>query len=114
MRAPLPGLALCLILAGCVTPEAPKKTLAGLDVQDPLYATAGCEQARAAAGDYKEHPILRTAMGIGGNVVAPFAGTAAAMAVGNRLDKKKTTLNRRTAAACVSDPLGAAPAAGTP
>ena len=108
MRPVIPSLAVCLILAGCVTAQAPAKTLAQLDPNDPQYPSARCAEARATASDYNDHPMVRTAMGVGGNVVAPFAGTAASVVVSRKLDKKRDKLNRRVAAACVSDPLAEA------
>ena len=106
MRPILAGLLFTAMLAGpAVAGEAPKKTVAQLDIADPKYGTEHCETARTKAGDYNDHNLIRTVVGVGGNLVVPFAGTAAGTVLGLGLDKKKDKLNHKLAAACVSDPL---------
>jgi hypothetical protein len=106
MRPILAGLLLTAMLAGhAVAGEAPRKTVAQLDIADPKYATEHCEAARTKAGGYNDHSLVRTAVTVGGNLVVPFAGAAAGTVLGLKLDKKKDKLNHRLATACVSDPL---------
>ena len=95
--------AVALSLAACAT--SPKTTVAGLNTKDPEYRTRDCRQARAAAAEYAEEENGRTVVALAGNLVVPFAGTAAAayMHAQRRDDAEK--LNRRIAAACTSDPL---------
>ena len=106
MRPLLAGLLFAATLAGpAVAGETPKTTVAQLDVADPKYGTEHCEKARTDAGDYNDHSLIRTVVGVGGNLVVPFAGTAAGTALGMKLDQKKAKLSRKLAVACVSDPL---------
>jgi hypothetical protein len=90
-------------LAGCAT--SPKATLAGLDRHDPQYRTRDCRAARAAAARYDDERNGRMVVALAGNVLVPFAGTAAAAAMGKVKDDRKRELNHRVRAACVSDPL---------
>lgn len=97
------GAAAAMVLSACAT--SPKATVAGLNRKDPEYRTRDCAGARAAAAEYAKEENGRTVVALAGNLVVPFAGTAAAayMHAQRRDDAEK--LNRRIRAACVSDPL---------
>ena len=99
--AALAGMALSL--AACAT--SPRQAVAGLDRHDPEYRSRDCRQARAAAAKYAEEENGRRVIALAGNLVVPFAGTAAAVAMtGIRQDDAKA-LSHRVRAACTSDPL---------
>jgi hypothetical protein len=85
--------------------EPPVKTVAKLDAKDPKYDTEACKAARAKAIDYEEPGLVKKVLGMGGNALVPFAGTAASTALGMQQDSKQAKLSRQVAAACVSDPL---------
>ena len=103
MRWSIPFLAATVAVSGCAT--APSQTLAGLNRQDPEYRTRDCRQAREAAARFDEHKDGKIAIALAGNLVAPFAGTAAAAALGARQAQQKGQINDRLRAACISDPL---------
>lgn len=92
-----------LTLAACAT--APKDTVASLNKRDPEYRTRDCRQARAAAARYKDHKEGRLALAVAGNLIVPFAGTAAAATIAAMQEDDKEALNKRVKAACISDPL---------
>jgi hypothetical protein len=94
-----------LTLAGCAT--APRKTVASLDRRDPEYRSPDCRAARRAATRYDDEKNGRLVVALAGNLVVPFAGTAAAAAMSKLKDDDREALNRRVRAACVSDPLRA-------
>lgn len=106
MRPPIPSLALLLVLSACASNPAPKDTIAKLDKRQPAYDSPECQRARAEAEQYNEHRIVRAVVGVGGNVVVPFAGAAAGTALTHRLEKKKARLNHAVASSCLGDPLG--------
>lgn len=86
--------------------EPPVKTVAKLDPKDPKYDTAACKAVRAKAIDYEETGgLVKKVIGMGGNALVPFAGTAASTALGLRDDGKQNKLSKQVAVACVSDPL---------
>lgn len=86
--------------------EPPVKTVAKLDAKDPKYDTEACKAVRAKAIDYEETGgLVKKVIGMGGNALVPFAGTAASTALGMRDDGKQNKLSKQVAAACVSDPL---------
>ena len=103
MRRTLTAAAATLIVAGCAT--APKDTVASLNKRDPEYRTRDCRQARAAAARYDDHKDGRVVVALAGNLIIPFAGTAAAAAMTKMQDDDKEALSRRVRAACISDPL---------
>jgi len=103
LRRTLTSAAALLMLAGCAT--APRDTVAGLNKRDPEYRTRDCRQARAAAARFKDHKEGRLVLALAGNMVVPFAGTAAAAAMGAMQEDDKEALNKRVKAACISDPL---------
>ena len=92
-----------LMLAGCAT--APKQTVAELDRRDPEYGSRDCRAARTEAGRFEENRNGRTVVALVGNVIVPFAGTAAAAAMTKLRDDAKRDLNHRVRAACTSDPM---------
>ena len=94
-------LATPLALAG----EPPVKTVAKLDAKDPKYDTPACKAAREKAIDYEEPGLMKKVVGVGGNALIPFAGTAASTAMGMKEGGKQTKLSKQVASACVSDPL---------
>jgi len=93
-----------LIGTGCAT--APRQTVKTLDKRDPEYATRDCRQARRAVGRYDDNKDGRAVIAIAGNLVVPFAGSAAALAMSKMKDDEREALNTRVRKACVSDPLG--------
>jgi hypothetical protein len=92
-----------LMLAGCAT--SPHKTVSQLNRGDPEYRTRDCRQARAAVARYDDNKDGRVAIAVAGNLVVPFAGTAAAAAMSKMKDDDREALNERVRRACVSDPL---------
>lgn len=93
-----------LIAAGCAT--SPRQTVKTLDKRDPEYATRDCRQARRAVALYDDNKDGRAVIAIAGNLVVPFAGSAAALAMSKMKDDEREALNVRVKRACVSDPLG--------
>jgi ABC-type amino acid transport substrate-binding protein len=92
-----------LMAAGCAT--SPKTTVAGLNQRDPEYRTRDCRAARAQAAKYAEEENGRTVVALAGNLVVPFAGTAAAAYMHAQRRDDAERLNNRIRAACTSDPL---------
>jgi len=109
MRPILIGIGAVLVLSpqpfAAVAGETPVKTVAKLDAKDPKYDTEACKALRAKAIDYEESGLVKKALKMGGNAVAPFAGTVASTALGMKQNSKGDKLSRQVAAACVSDPL---------
>jgi hypothetical protein len=111
MRPTMIGAVLALLSASMAfaplaqAGEPPVKTVAKLDAKDPKYDTEACKAARAKAIDYEEPGLVKKVLGMGGNALVPFAGTAASTALGLQQDSKQAKLNKQVAAACVSDPL---------
>ncbi|MFT4253048.1 MAG: hypothetical protein QM608_11235 [Caulobacter sp.] len=105
MRPLIPSVAALLVLSACASNPAPRDTVARLDPSQPRYDSAQCRRARAEAEQYNDHRIVRAVVGVGGNVVVPFAGAAAGTALTHRLEKKKAKLNHAVAKACLDDPL---------
>jgi hypothetical protein len=95
--------AIALTLCACAT--APRQTVKSLDRRDPEFATRDCRQARRAVAGYDDQKDGRAVIAIAGNLVVPFAGSAAALAMSRMKDDEREALNRRVRAACVSDPL---------
>lgn len=104
MRRFLTLAAVGLIAAGCAT--SPRQTVKSLNKRDPEYATRDCRQARRAVAAYDDNKEGRTVIAIAGNLVVPFAGSAAALAMSKMKDDEREALNERVRRACVSDPLG--------
>ncbi|CAN5232033.1 hypothetical protein BH10PSE4_BH10PSE4_29550 [soil metagenome] len=106
MRPMLIGAVLALIAAPMAQAgEAPVKTVAKLDAKDPKYDTVACKAAREKAIDYEEPGLMKKVIGVGGNALVPFAGTAASTALGLQQGGKQDKLGKAVAVACVSDPL---------
>lgn len=100
-------LALCIGAAaflagagGCVT--NPKKTVLNLDTTDPKWVSKKCVAARKAVYEYDDHGNTRMVLGVAGNLVVPFAGTASSLALSQRQDKHRKVLNARVQRDCVS------------
>lgn len=104
MRRLLIAAGLTLMLAGCAT--SPHKTVSSLDRRDPEYRTRDCRQARAAVARYDDNKDGRAVIAVAGNLVVPFAGSAAAAALSKMKDDDREALNARVRRACISDPLG--------
>jgi hypothetical protein len=96
--------AVALIGASCAT--APRQTVKSLNKRDPEYATRDCRQARRAVARYDDQKDGRAVIAVAGNLVVPFAGSAAALAMSRMKDDEREALNQRVRRACVSDPLG--------
>ena len=103
MRRFLIAAGVMLMLAGCAT--SPHKTVSSLDQRDPEYASRNCRQARAAVKRYDDNKDGRAVIAIAGNLVVPFAGSAAAAALSKMKDDEREALNARVRSACISDPL---------
>ena len=91
------------LTAGCAT--SPRQTVQTLNRKDPEYATRDCRKARAAVARYDDNKDGRAVIAIAGNLVVPFAGTAAALAMSKMKDDEREALNARVRSACISDPL---------
>ena len=96
-------LAAAAMLAACAT--SPRTALAELDRKDPAYRSGKCVAARKAAARFAEHKEGRAAIGVVGNLIVPFAGTAASALIAGFQEDDKAALNHRLRSACVSDPL---------
>lgn len=94
------ALALLATTSGCVT--NPKKTVLNLDTTDPKWTSRKCVAARKAVYEYNDHSTTRAVVGIAGNLVAPFAGTASSLALSKSQDHERRRLNRRVESACIS------------
>jgi hypothetical protein len=91
------------LVAGCAT--SPRQTVKTLDKRDPEYATRDCRKARMAVANYDDNKDGRAVIAIAGNLVVPFAGSAAALAMSKMKDDEREALNTRVRSACISDPL---------
>jgi hypothetical protein len=96
-------LAAAVALAGCAS--NPHETLAGLNKRDPEYRSRECRDARRQAAQFDENRNGRTVVALAGNLLVPFAGTAAAATMTKLRDDTKRDLNNKLRAACTSDPL---------
>jgi hypothetical protein len=103
VRRMLTAAAVMLMLTGCAT--APRQTVKNLDRRDPEYASRDCRQARQAVARYDDHKDGRVAIAVAGNLVVPFAGSAAALAMSRMKDDEREALSTRVKRACISDPL---------
>jgi hypothetical protein len=92
-----------LMLVGCAT--SPKTTVASLNRHDPEYRTRDCRQARREAARFDDNRNGRMVVAVAGNLVVPFAGTAAGAVMSKVKDDAKRDLNHKIRAACTSDPL---------
>jgi hypothetical protein len=95
------GAVMAMTAGGCAS-NNPKKTVLNLDTTDPKWTSRKCVQARRAVYEYDDHGNMRLAVGIAGNLVVPFAGTAGSLALNKRQDKAREPLNARVRAACIS------------
>jgi hypothetical protein len=98
-----PVLVLASALAACVS--SPKQTVLDLDTTDRKWTSSECVAARKAVHAYDDKAKERGWVGLLGNFVAPFAGTATSLAMDAAQDDEREDLNRRVRAACISDPL---------
>jgi hypothetical protein len=96
-------LTAAVALAGCASP--PRQTLGELNIRDPQYTSRECRDARREAAQFDENRNGRTVVALAGNLLVPFAGTAAAAAMTKLRDDTKRDLNKKLRAACTSDPL---------
>jgi len=101
-RAPV---LLCLLMALAACAEHPRETVLQIDPDSRRYRTRACREARAAALEYNDMALARTAVGVAGNLLVPFVGTAAALAMSAERDRVRQRLNRRVAETCLSDPV---------
>ncbi len=77
-----------------------------LDTTDPRWTSRACIEARKSVYVYNDRALTRGVVGVAGNLVAPFAGTATSLAMSAAQDDNRARLNHRVRAACISDPLG--------
>jgi hypothetical protein len=103
LRRILTAGAVLMMLGGCAT--SPHKTVSQLNRGDPEYRTRDCRQARSAVARYDDNKDGRVVIALAGNLVVPFAGSAAAAAMSKMKDDDREALNERVRRACVSDPL---------
>jgi len=94
---------LALGLDACVS--SPKQTVLNLDTTDPRWTSHRCVAARKAVARYDDRHLARGVVGVAGNLVAPFAGTATSLAMSAAQDDTRAKLNHQVRAACISDPL---------
>ena len=92
-----------MALSACAT--SPKSTLSELNRKDPAFGSKQCVAARKAAARYDDNKDGKLVIGLLGNLVVPFAGTAAAAAMTGLQQDDQKALNHRLRAACTSDPL---------
>lgn len=99
-----------LTLGACQS--SPKETVLNLDTTDKRWTSRECVAARKAVAAYDDKSEERGWVGMLGNFVAPFAGTATSMAMNAAQDDEREDLNAQVRKACISDPLAgkAAPA----
>lgn len=95
--------ALAMALSACVS--SPKETVLNLDTTDRKWTSKRCVAARKAVAHYNDLERERGLLGFVGNIAAPFAGTAASLALSAAKDKERARLNHEVRAACISDPL---------
>jgi hypothetical protein len=87
--------------AGCATD--PKQTVMNLDTTDRKWTSRECVSARKAVYEFNDHHNLGTAVSAVGNLLVPFAGTGASIALTGEQQRERETLNHRVLHACVSD-----------
>ena len=97
------AMAAVLGLSACAT--APQQTLSELNRRDPEYRSRECREARAEAAAFEENRNGRTVVALAGNLIVPFAGTAASAAIGVVKEDRKKALNHQVRRSCISDPL---------
>lgn len=103
MRHTLTLTVAAALVAGCAT--SPRQTVKTLNTRDPEYTTRDCRTARAAVARYDDNKDGRVVIAIAGNLIVPFAGSAAALAMSRMKDDEREALNTRVRSACISDPL---------
>lgn len=92
-----------MLASGCVS--SPKQTVLDLDTTDPRWVSQRCVAARKAVARYDDQTVARGVVGVVGNLVAPFAGTATSLAMSAARDDTRAKLNHQVRANCISDPL---------
>jgi len=100
------ALGLCavgLLLSGCVS--SPKETVLNLDTTDRKWTSKQCVAARKAVARYDDKAARRGLVGLIGNFVAPYAGTATSLAMSAAQDDERKRLNGQVRRSCISDPL---------
>lgn len=103
MRRLILLIAVAALASGCAT--SPRQTVKSLDRKDPEYASRDCRQARQAVARYDDNKDGRAVIALAGNLIVPFAGSAAALAMSRMKDDEREALNDRVRAGCISDPL---------
>ena len=92
---------LALASAGCAT--NPKQTVMNLDTTDRKWASRRCIAARREVFRFNDHYRMKVLVGVAGNLIVPFAGTGASLALTGRQQKEREALNARVLDACVTD-----------
>lgn len=92
-----------VLTSACV--NSPKQTVLDLDTTDPRWTSKPCVAARKAVARYDDQTVARGVVGVVGNLVAPFAGTATSLAMSAARDDTRAKLNHQVRANCISDPL---------
>ncbi|MEI9965182.1 MAG: hypothetical protein WDM92_11235 [Caulobacteraceae bacterium] len=75
---------------------------ADLDSTDPKWTSRRCVAARKAVYEFDDHRTVRAVVGVAGNAVVPFAGTATSLALGASQSKTRKRLNHQVESACIS------------
>ena len=104
------GALFVIVLAGVLVGAAgcaanPKQTVLGLDTTDRKWTSRQCVAARKAVYRFNDHHNLGTVVSVVGNLLVPFAGTGASVALTGTQQRERETLNDRVLDACVSDRL---------
>jgi hypothetical protein len=81
---------------------SPKQTVLDLDTTDRRWSSRGCIAARKAVARYDDQAGPRVLIGFVGDLIAPFAGTTASLAMSAAKDKERARLNARVTRACVT------------
>ena len=103
LRSLLILAAAAVAISACAT--APKSTVSELNRKDPAFGSRECVAARKAAAGYDDNKEGKVVIGLLGNLIVPFAGTAAAAAMTVLQQDDQKALNHRLRAACTSDPM---------
>jgi hypothetical protein len=99
----LGAMAVAALLAGAGCATNPKTTVANLDSTDRRWNTRQCIAARKAVYKFNDHHNLHTVLGVAGDLVVPFAGAGADLAMSSGQQHERERLNDWVLSACVSD-----------
>lgn len=89
-------------LSACAS--QPKDTLLALNINDPLYNSPGCMQAREAALAYNDNVAGRAGVGIALGLLGPI-GLVGAVAMDANQNKERERLNAIVMRECQTAPV---------